>query len=132
MTSASYRFHLGIFDILIVKDGTGGHRPVSDLVDHVPAELADREIFMEGGLMVVDTPDRRFLVDAGNGPNRGPRKYAAEVAFEKEGIPPQSIDTVLLTHGDPDHIAGLLSRTGELVYPNAHYVMHIDLWRMRN
>jgi len=129
MSSASYRFQLGDFELLIIKDGTGGTRPLSDLVDDLPADLATHEIFMEGGLMVIDTPDVRFLLDAGNGPHRRPRTHCAEIAFEEEGITPQSIDTILLTHGDPDHISGLLTKAGELVYPNAHYVLNIDLWR---
>jgi len=129
MTSASYRFQLGDFELLIVKDGTGGARPLSDLVDDLPEDLIDHMIFMESGLMVIDTPDVRFLLDAGNGPHRWPRTHAAEIAFEEEGITPQSINTILLTHGDPDHISGLLTKDGELVYPNAHYVLNIDLWR---
>jgi len=132
MTSACYRFELGDFEVLVVKDGSGGARPLSDLVEDVPENLAGRDIFMEGGLMVVDTPGARFLIDAGNGPNRWPRTHAAEAAFEDEGIRTDSIDTVLLTHGDPDHISGLLTRDGALVYPNAHYVLHIDLWRALN
>ena len=129
MASASYRFQLGEFELLIIKDGTAGQRLLSDLVDDLPEDLAHREIFMEGGLMVVDTPEMRFLLDAGNGPHRRLRTHVAESAFEEEGITPQSINTILLTHGDPDHISGLLSKDGELVYPNAHYVLNIDLWR---
>ncbi len=129
MTSASYRFRLGRFRILIVKDGTGSPRPLSDLVEDIPADLAGREIFMEGGLMVVDASGRRILVDAGNGPDRGPRRHAAEATFAEEGITPQSIEAVLLTHGDPDHIGGLLTKDGALVYPNAQYVLGTDLWR---
>jgi glyoxylase-like metal-dependent hydrolase (beta-lactamase superfamily II) len=129
MASASFRFQLGDFEFLIVKDGTGGQRQLSDLVDNLPEDLSTHEIFMEGGLMVADTPEVRLLIDAGNGPHRRPRTHAAEQAFEEEGITPQSIDTILLTHGDPDHISGLLTKGGELVYPNAHYVLNIDLWR---
>ena len=132
MTSASFRFQLGKFELLIVKDGTGGARPLSDLVDDIPSDLVGRDIFMEGGLMVVDASGRRFLIDAGNGPHCGSRTHAAEVALKKEGITPQSIDTILLTHGDPAHIGGLLTKGGELVYPNAHYVLNIDLWRALN
>ena len=100
MTSASYRFQLGDFELLIAKDGTGGTRPLSDLVDDLPEDLAHHEIFMESGLMVIDTPDVRFLLDGGNGSHRRPRTHAAELAFDEEGITPQSIDTILLTHGD--------------------------------
>jgi len=129
MPTATYRFKIGEIDCLVVKDGTSGVRPTSDLVDELPSDLIGSEIFMEGGLMVVDTPDHRLLIDAGNGPNRGPRTHCAEEAFEEEGITPESIDFVLLTHGDPDHIAGLLTKECELVYPSANYVLHTDLWR---
>lgn len=82
--------------------------------------------------MVVDTADHRLLIDAGNGPNRGPRTHTAEDALEEEGITPESVDLVLLTHGDPDHIAGLLTKACALVYPSAQYVLHTDLWRALN
>ncbi len=132
MSSASYRFRLGSFEFLIAKDGSGGPRPLSDLVDEIPSDLVGRDVFMEGGVMVVDTPERRFLVDGGNGPQRGPRKHTAEAAFKKEDITLASVDIVLLTHGDPDHVAGLLTRGGDLTYPDAHYVLNIDLWRALN
>ena len=129
MNAACYRFQRGIFEFVIVKDGTGGTRSLSELVDPVPRDLTSCEIDMEGGIMVVDAPDQRFLVDGGNGPLQGPRQHRAEVALEKEGIPYASIDTVLLTHGDPDHISGLLTQNGDLACPDAQYVMNIDLWR---
>lgn len=128
MKSASFGFQVGSFRMLVIKDGTGGPRPLSDLVEDIPVDLVGREIFMEGGLMVVDAPGKRLLVDAGNGPSRGPRDHAAEAAFAQEGITPESVTTVLLTHGDPDHIGGLLTEDGDLVYRNADYVLSAGLW----
>lgn len=128
MSAASHRLQVGRFDCLIVKDGTAGHPRLSDYVDPVPDELADYEMFMEGGVMLVEVAEKRMLIDAGNGPTRGPRTHAAEAVLETEGIPPESIDTILLTHGDPDHIMGLLTADGNLVYLNASYVLHRDLW----
>lgn len=128
MSAASHRLHIGAFDCLVVKDGTGGQPQLSDYMDPVPGELASYEMFMEGGLMLVEVAEKRMLIDAGNGPARGPRTHAAEAVFEAEGITPESIDTVLLTHGDPDHIMGLLTSSGDPVYPSASYVLHRDLW----
>jgi len=38
------------------------------------------------------------------------------------------IDLVLITHGDTDHIGGLLDEDRTPVYPNATYVLHPRLW----
>ena len=128
MSAASHRIRIGVFDCLIVKDGTGSQPQLSDYMDPVPGELASYEMFMEGGLMLVDGPEGRLLIDAGNGPTRGPRRHTAEEALAAEGIVPESIGAVLLTHGDPDHITGLLTASGDPVYPNASYILHRDLW----
>ena len=128
MSAASQRLRIGTFDCLLVKDGAGSHPQLSDYMDPLPDQLTTYEMFMEGGVMLVDAPEGRVLIDGGNGPTRGPRTHAAEETFAQEGIGPESIDTILLTHGDPDHIMGLLTPTGDPVYPHASYVLHRDLW----
>jgi glyoxylase-like metal-dependent hydrolase (beta-lactamase superfamily II) len=125
---ALHRLRLGRLDVRIVKDGTESRPDLSQYVDSAPEELSDYAMSMLGGLMLVDSPERRILVDSGNGPERGPRSHAAEAAFEAEGIAPETIDAVLLTHGDPDHIMGLLTAAGDPVYPNATYFLHRELW----
>ena len=128
MSAASQRLRIGTFDCLLVKDGAGSHPQLSDYMDPLPDQLTTYEMSMEGGVILVDAPEGRVLIDGGNGPTRGPRTHAAEETFAQEGIGPESIDTILLTHGDPDHIMGLLTPTGDPVYPHASYVLHRDLW----
>lgn len=128
MNAAGHRFHLGRFDCLIVKDGSTGPSPLSVMMADAPDELADRPITLLAGLLVVDTPAARVLVDSGNGPHRGERSHAAEVTLATEGIAPESVDAILITHGDFDHIGGLIREDGALAYPNARYVLHRDLW----
>jgi glyoxylase-like metal-dependent hydrolase (beta-lactamase superfamily II) len=126
--TATHRIRVGTIDVLVVKDGTPSTDPVGAFMADVPVELEGTTIEMCGGLLVVDTPDGRFLVDSGNGPHRGVRTFDAESALAAEGIDPGSVDAILLTHGDPDHILGLLTASGDPVYPNASYVLHRDLW----
>lgn len=130
---ATYRVRVGRFDCLVVKDGNPDTRPVSKFMPGVPAELADRAITLLAGLMVVDPPDgSRVLVDTGNGFTEGypTRSFRASSAFAAEDIEVESVDTILLTHGDFDHIGGLIDQSGNLAFPNARYVLHRDLWNL--
>jgi len=125
---ATYRLRVGAFECLVVKDGTPSTDPIGALMADVPEELEGTSIEMCGGLLVIDTPDGRVLVDAGNGPHRGERSFAAEAALAAERIAPETIGAILLTHGDFDHIGGLIREDGTVAYPNARHVLHRELW----
>jgi len=48
--------------------------------------------------------------------------------LRSESIEPEEIDTVILSHGHPDHIGGNLDDEGRQVFPNARYVMRKEEW----
>ena len=48
--------------------------------------------------------------------------------LQAEGIEPRDIDTVILTHGHPDHIGGNTDAEGKPAFPNARYVMWKGEW----
>jgi len=128
MGSTNYHFKVGRFSCLIIKDG-GESRPLlSDYTTSLPKELEGHRIYMLGGLMYVERKGSRILIDAGNEPADRDRTHGASTTLQEQGIVSQSIDTVLITHGDSDHIGGLLTEEYELVYPNARYVLHQELW----
>src|SRR5205085_4963909 len=74
--------------------------------------------------LCVDTGGHRVLVESGAGfaPTNG--KLLANLAAE--GIAPEDVDTVILTHGD--HIGGNADATGQVTLPNARYVMWKGDW----
>jgi glyoxylase-like metal-dependent hydrolase (beta-lactamase superfamily II) len=48
--------------------------------------------------------------------------------LQAEGIAPGDIDTVILTHGHPDHIGGNTDAEGKPAFSKARYVMWKDEW----
>ena len=88
---------------------------------------------------LVNTGKELILFDTGNG--MLPRDYEALKArmpmgnlvarLAQLGYSPEDIDVVVLTHGHPDHIGGLID-DGRPVYPNARYVFgaaEYDFWK---
>ncbi len=64
-----------------------------------------------------------ILVDAGTGPlNSMAGKLNANLSAE--GISPDDVDTVLLTHCHPDHIGGLLDSEKRPVFKRAEVILH--------
>ena len=128
MKHAGHRIHVGRADVLIVKDGSEWAGPVSRYMTEVPPELTSRTMTMLGGFAVIDHRGTRMLVDTGNGPTAAGRTHDPGPVLAAAAISPETIQTILLTHGDPDHIGGLLRADGRPAYPNAQIVLHEDLW----
>lgn len=72
---------------------------------------------------LIRAPGQTILVDAGIGSvNNGQGQVVSRI--RALGVKPEEIDKVLLTHGHPDHIGGLLDAQGEPVYPQAELYLH--------
>ena len=72
-----------------------------------------------------------ILVDAGTGPRHQPTAGKLAENLKAAGIEPAAITTVVLTHGHPDHLWGVLDASDNPIYPNASYVTsarELDLW----
>jgi len=77
---------------------------------------------------LVDTGEQLVLVGTGFGPGLIPGVGILRENLQREGIAPEDVDVVVITHGHADHIGGNADENGNPVYPNARYVMSQEDW----
>lgn len=137
MNADIYRFKVGDFVCMAASDGTFDYTDRSffinapnERLEHVLREhdFQPGEIKAPWTCLYIDTGQHRVMVDTGGGAGLTPSVGKLLPNLEAEGIEPADIDTVILTHGHPDHIGGNTDAEGKPIFPNARYVMWKDEW----
>jgi glyoxylase-like metal-dependent hydrolase (beta-lactamase superfamily II) len=141
MNNKSYRFKVGTFECIVVSDGTFAYpHPAQIFFANAPQERLE-QVLREHSLdpeqweeyvspylgLVINTGQHRVLVDTG-ADGMAPTTGKLIPNLQAEGIAPEDIDTVILTHGHPDHIGGNLDSEGKPAFPNARYVVWKEEW----
>ena len=128
-----FRFSVGDFEITALHDGSVAGElddkripnvPLPDVVKHMESQYISVKPFMnQFNTMVVNTGSKLVLIDAGFANNGAPTTGRLAANLAAAGIDAKSIDTVLISHFHPDHINGLRSKEGELIYGSAEHVV---------
>ena len=146
MSEGICRFKIGSFECVAVSDGTHTYAPpvfpppTSFLFVNAPRQRLE-QVLREHGLqeerwvewispyicLVVDTGKHLVLVDTG-ADGLGPDTGKLLQHLQAGGISPEDIDTVILTHGHPDHLGGNTDAEGKPVFANARYIISRDEW----
>ncbi|UCE37628.1 MAG: MBL fold metallo-hydrolase [Thermoplasmata archaeon] len=136
MTQAptTYSFNIGNFECVVINDFSR-KVPLSALVINAEEENVERVIrenkYMRDTIdynnLLVKTENNIVLVDTGLG-NRTEIKGKLLLGLSSIGIEPKDIDSVVITHGDGDHIGGILNDQNDVVFPNARYFMWKEGW----
>jgi glyoxylase-like metal-dependent hydrolase (beta-lactamase superfamily II) len=82
-------------------------------------------------VVVIRRQSDLILVDAGTGPRHQPTAGKLAENLRTAGIQPADVTIVVLTHGHPDHLWGILDAGDNRIYPKASYVVSArewDLW----
>ena len=137
-----YRFNRGAFEVSTVLDGAIQRENPHEIfgTNQAPEDVAAlaEANFLPGNMMqndytpvVVNTGNEVVLFDTGNGAARRPGRGALLGTLAANGIAPEDVDIVVITHFHPDHVGGLFE--GEApAFPNARYVAgraEFDFWR---
>jgi glyoxylase-like metal-dependent hydrolase (beta-lactamase superfamily II) len=146
MSNETYHFKIGRFECIAVSDGTLTYTPptfpppATLLFTNAPKERLE-QVLLEHNLqpeqwvewtssyicLVAKTDDHLVLVDTGAG-GLAPTTGRLMQNLQDARIAPEDIDTVILTHGHPDHIGGNTDAGGKPAFTNARYVMWKDEW----
>jgi glyoxylase-like metal-dependent hydrolase (beta-lactamase superfamily II) len=153
MQPAIYRFRLGSFEVAsildskIIREGLtpshGGEPLAAEVRALARANRIDPDRYEHPFIpSLVNTGRELVLFDTGNCAlqreydqlrGRLPEGLLVE-RLAQAGYKPQDVDVVVITHGHPDHIGGLV-KGSKPVFPNARYVFgaaEFDFWKRGN
>ncbi|WEK38511.1 MAG: MBL fold metallo-hydrolase [Candidatus Brevundimonas colombiensis] len=131
-----YRFKIGTLDAIALFDGQNpvpndnkvfgvGLTPQAVAAPLTAAGQPTDVIMLEIHPLLVRKDDRTMLFDTGLGEGKGLLMQSLRTA----GVEPASITDVLISHGHPDHIGGLVAN-GALAFPNAAIRMSEADWAL--
>jgi glyoxylase-like metal-dependent hydrolase (beta-lactamase superfamily II) len=140
MTTATQRFSVGSIQCIAIHDGTFAYPP-GWLFSNVPPEQVEASL-REHNLptahvetpytcLLVKTGTRKVLIDTG-ADGLAPTTGNLLQNLQSEGIAAKDITDVVLTHGHPDHIGGVLDASGQPAFPNAQYMISKTEWDFWN
>lgn len=120
------RLQLGAYTVVALSDGTFTMPAAQLLIEDRPGivkTLLGRAGYgdtVPGAVnaFLIDTGDKRVLIDAGGGALLGPGLGQVPAQLRAAGYAPEQIDEIWLTHLHPDHVGGLV-HDGQAVYPKA-------------
>jgi glyoxylase-like metal-dependent hydrolase (beta-lactamase superfamily II) len=128
---------IGDAALTVVSDGTLT-LPMGFVFPDAPKDALERLLLEHGMATDALTPDcnvpflrngeHLVVFDAGAGPNFMPTAGKLLDNLAEVQIDPEEVTDVVFTHAHPDHIWGVIDDFGELVFPNARYLISEAEW----
>jgi glyoxylase-like metal-dependent hydrolase (beta-lactamase superfamily II) len=133
-----YRLKLGDYEVTTAYDGIWLEPLDAKLVANAPfgevqKALADTfqptdKLPLPFTPLIVNTGSRLVLIDTGTAGQVADSAGTFGANLVAAGIEPRAIDTILISHFHPDHIDGIRTKDGALVFPNAEICVPAPEW----
>jgi len=134
-----YRFKLGDFLVTMVSDGHL-NLPATTLASNVPeatlrsylksVRLTEDTQRAHMNLTLIETGRQVILMDAGAGDDFQDTAGRIETNLQAAGYGVGDIGLIIITHGHPDHVWGILNDAGDAPrFPHAEYAINAAEWQ---
>lgn len=135
MSEKIYKFQIGSMACTALNDGINPineFHEIKDLYPDVPVDqlkniafniMTESDRLFCYNPLLIETNGQRLLIDTGHENGRIVSQIQAL------GIDPAEIDLVFITHAHNDHTGGSSDENGNLVYPNARFMMNRLEWQ---
>jgi glyoxylase-like metal-dependent hydrolase (beta-lactamase superfamily II) len=132
----SFSFQVGGLECLVIRD-TVSPMELERLFPSIRGEemegLLDQYQVPRGKVMdvmclLIRMGERMVLIDTGWGSGKHTGWGNLIPILQRNRVKPERIDTVVVSHGHPDHIGGNAGVKGEPLFPEARYIMFRKEW----
>jgi glyoxylase-like metal-dependent hydrolase (beta-lactamase superfamily II) len=133
-----YRYKVGDFEITAINDGVWLPDVAQNLVRNATVEdmkkaLAEQfqsteKLHVPFTPLMVNTGSKLVLIDTGSAGMFVPTAANFLANLTAAGFDPKQVDTVVISHFHGDHINGIRTKDGQLVFPNAEVMVPAPEW----